>query len=114
MKIEIKEKKENKLLGRLEVEGKVIFDRATPSNEVIRDALALELKADKNLIVVKHVYSKFGYQQADFLAYVYNNREKMEKMEVMTKYLKKKAAEGKKKKAEEKEEEKKTEEEEEG
>ncbi len=112
MKIEIKERKENKLLGRLEVEGRAVFDGATPSNDVIKDMLTAELKADKNLIVVKHIYSRFSYQEADFLVYVYDNKEVMEKMEMMTKHLKKKGEEEKKKAAEEKpkEEEKKEEE----
>lgn len=104
MKIEIKERKENKLLGRLKVEGRVVFDGATPSNDVIKDMLAVELKADKNLIIVKHIYSRFSYQEADFLAYVYDNKEVMERMEMETKHLKKKTEEKKKeeKKAEEK------------
>jgi len=108
MKIEIKEKKENKLAGRLEIEGKLFFDGATPSNEVVRDMLAVELKADKELVVVKHIYSRFSYQEADFLAYVYDDKEMMGKMEVMTKHLRKKAEEAKKKAAEETKEETKT------
>ena len=71
VKIEIKEKNENKLLGRLEVSGKLTFEGATPSNEVVRDMLAAELNADKELMVVKHIYSKFSYTEADFLVYIY-------------------------------------------
>ena len=96
MKLEIKDKKENKLLGRLEVEGKLTFEGATPSNEVLRDKLAAELNADKSLIIVKHIYSKFSYQEADFLAYIYSSKEKMDKMEVVTKHLKKKLKERRK------------------
>jgi small subunit ribosomal protein S24e len=100
MKLEIKEKKENKLLGRTEVEGVVTFEGATPSNEVMQEALKVELKADKGLIIIKHIHSRFSYQEADFLVYIYDNKEAMEKTEVMTKHLKKKA-EAEKKKAEE-------------
>jgi len=102
MKIEIKTKKENKLIGRLELEGLIQFDGATPSNEVLRDKLAVELKADKDLIVIKHIYSRFGYPEAEFLAYIYDNKETRRKMEVMTKHLKKKLEEEKKKAEEEK------------
>lgn len=106
VKIEIKDKKENKLLGRLEVSGKLVFEGATPSNEVVRDMLAVELKADKELVIVKHIYSKFSYTEADFLVYVYEDKEKMAKMEVMTKHLRKKAEEAAKKAAEKAKEEK--------
>ncbi len=109
MKLEIKDKKENKLLGRLEVEGKLVFEGATPSNEAVKDKLAAELNADKDLIVIKHIHSKFSHQEAELLAFVYDNEEKMDKTEMMTKHLRKgeeekKAAE--EKPAEEKKEEK--------
>ena len=101
MKLEIKEKKENKLLGRTEVEGKITFEGAVPSNETVKDKLAAELNADKSLIVIKHIYPKFSSQEAVLLAFVYENAEGMDKTEMMTKHLKKKA-EGEKKAAEEK------------
>ena len=109
MKIQITEKKENKLLGRLEVTGQLNFSGATPTNEVVRDSLAVELKVDKELVVIKHIYSKFSHQEAEFLAFVYDNSEQMGKTEVMTKHLRKKAEEAAKKakeEAEKKEEEK--------
>lgn len=102
MKLEIKEKKENSPAGRLEVEGKMTYEGATPSNEVLRDTLAAELNADKSLLVVKHIYSKYSHQEAEFLAFVYQSQEMKDKFEVMTKHLKKKAEEEKKKREEEK------------
>lgn len=96
MKIEIQERKENKLLRRLEVKGRLSFEGAVPSNKVTKDALAAELKADKELVIVKHIYSRFSYQEAGVLAYVYENKEMMKKMEKMTKHLRKKAEEEKK------------------
>jgi len=108
MKIEIKEKKENKLVGRVEVEGKIIFEGATPSKDVLKERIAVELKEDKELIVVKEIFTKYSYQEAKFLVFVYENKEIKDKMEVMTKHLRKKAEEEKKKAAEApKEEEKK-------
>lgn len=85
MKIEIKEKKENKLLGRTEVKGKVFFEGATPSKEAVWDRLVIEMKGDKELIVVKEIYPRFSYQEADFSAYVYESKEKKEKMEIKKK-----------------------------
>ena len=97
MKIEITEKKENKLLGRSEVSGQLNFSGATPANEVVKESLAVELKVDKELVIIKHIYSKFSYQEAKFLAFVYVNKEQMGKTEVMTKHLRKKATEAAKK-----------------
>ncbi|MBT4651637.1 hypothetical protein HOC13_03900 [Candidatus Woesearchaeota archaeon] len=101
MELEIKEKQENKLLNRLEVKGTLTFEGATPSNEQIRDSLASTLNKDKELIIMKHIYSKFSYQEAEFLAFVYDNQEARDKTEIITKHLKKKAEEETKKKAEE-------------
>jgi len=100
MKLEITEKKDNKLLGRIEVNGKLTFEGVTPSNKTLQDLLAVELKVDKKLIVVKQIKGMFSYQEAEFLAYVYTDKEKMNKMEVMTKHLRKKEEEKKKKEAE--------------
>lgn len=102
MQIEIKNKKENKLLGRLEIEGKISFDKVTTSNAVLGEKLAVDFKADKELVVVKHIYSKFSLREADFLAYIYHDKKTLQKMEITTKYMKKKAEEKKKKEAEEK------------
>ncbi|MFH1682619.1 MAG: hypothetical protein ABIA37_02370 [Candidatus Woesearchaeota archaeon] len=97
MKIEIREKRENKLLNRIEVEGKVFYEGVTPSNEVLKEALAAELKADKKLTVVKHIYPKFSHHEADFLTVAYQDKTAMDNVEVLTKHKKKKLEEEKKK-----------------
>ncbi|MBR9683164.1 30S ribosomal protein S24e, partial [Candidatus Woesearchaeota archaeon] len=97
MKLEIKNKKENKLLGRTEVTGTLTFEGATPSNVVVKDALVAELSADKDLLIIKNIHSRFSSQVADFLAFVYDTAEAMEKIEMSTKYLKKQAEEAQKK-----------------
>ncbi len=98
--IEITEKKENKLLGRVEVEGKLTFTGATPSNEVLKEKLAADLNKEKDLVVVKSIYSKYSHQEANFLVFIYDNKESMSKIEVSTKHLRKKEEEAKKKAAE--------------
>ena len=101
VKIEIKEKKENQLAGRLEVRGKITFEGATPSNQVFIDKLAVELNKAKDLIVTRYIRPRYSYREAEFLAFVYNNPEKKKQMEVSTKHLRKKAEAEKKKAAEE-------------
>ena len=104
MNITINEKKENALLGRTEVHGSISFEGATPSAADLTAELAKQLKVDEGMIVVKHLYTKFSHQEAVFHAVAYSNTDAMQKAEVMTKHLRKKAEEGAKKEAEKKEE----------
>ena len=102
MKITITEKNENKLLNRVEVKGNLEFDKDTPSNAQLAEVLAKELKTKSDLVIVKSIYTKFGKQNADFFALVYENQEAKDKIEMNTKHLKKKSAEVAKKAEEEK------------
>ena len=96
MKVTINEKNINPLLGRTEVSGEIDYEGVTPSNAKLAEYLAKEFKVDISLVVVKHIYTKFSQQMADFLAFVYENNEAKDKAERMTKHLKKKAEAGKK------------------
>ena len=88
MKITITEKNENKLLNRVEVKGKLEFEKDTPSNAQLTEVLAKELKTEVNLIVIKNIYTQFGKQDADFFALVYDNLEAKNKIQMDTKHLK--------------------------
>src|SRR3989344_4848748 len=52
MQLTITNKKENKMLDRLEVEGKIVFNGSTPSKLVLTEALATKLEVDMPLIVI--------------------------------------------------------------
>ena len=97
MKITIQEKKENPLLNRTEVKGSIEFDDITPSNVKLAESLAKETKKDINLIVVKSIYTNFGQKLADFEAIIYDNMEAKDKIEMLTKHIKKKMEEDNKK-----------------
>jgi small subunit ribosomal protein S24e len=86
----------NPLLHRIEISGKIIFSGATPSNSDVAAVVAKETKKDVVCIVVKHIGTKFGQQEASFSAYAYDSPEVMMKVEESTKHLKKKAEEAKK------------------
>ncbi len=73
MKTTITHKKENPLLKRTEVTGSIIFDKETPSNVMLTESLAAELKADKETIAIKRITTKFGTTAADFRAYAYKD-----------------------------------------
>ena len=104
MKLEIKDKKENPLLSRIEVSGIITFDKATPSNDQVAQSIASQLKVDASLIKMKHIYTGFGERQAKFSAFVYKTKEALDKIEPKPKKQlekEKKAAEAAKKAAEE-------------
>jgi len=99
--MEIIEKKEHPLLSRTEIIAKDSYTGTTPSRNSIKDRLANTLKANKELLVIKHIYPDFGFSSAKIIAYLYSNKKDMERIE--PKYAFKKGVS-------KKEEEKKTEE----
>lgn len=105
MKLTINEKKENPLLDRTEVEGHIDFEGSTPSNQDVAESLSKQFKKDIGLVVVKKVYTLFSRQEANFLAFVYDDVVARNHVEKATKHLRKKAEEAKKKEAEGKKEE---------
>ncbi len=107
MELTISEKKENLLLERMEVKGKLHFAGPTPANQKVAEAVAKELKKDASLVVIKKISTLFSRQEADFQAVAYARPEARQRFEKATKHLRKKAEEAGKKAAEEKKEEKK-------
>ena len=57
------------------------YEGATPSRIKIRKEVATKLKAKENLVVIKHVYTKFGSQKAKIITHIYNNEDEMKKLE---------------------------------
>lgn len=80
MKIKILSRKDNPLLWREEIEGKVIYEEGTPKKEELVSFLAKELGVDKELVSVK-TRQKFGVKEIDISVMVYASKEKMEKVE---------------------------------
>ncbi len=89
MELSITEEKQNPYLKRKEVQGKIIFEKATPSNIDVTKKISEKLKASEELIVMKHIYTQFGSQKAKFLAYIYENKEMKDKIEPKKKEKKK-------------------------
>ena len=91
MNLEIINKKEQKLLSRLEVKAKITFEGvATPSNEAVRDSLAKNLGKEAKLTVIKNIYTKYGGAYANVSAYIYDNEAKLKEIETKNKKEKKK------------------------
>lgn len=74
MDIEIKGKKENKLIGRQELSCSVGFEKEIPSRKNVRDALCAALGVAPELLVVKSIKGKFGAKNAHIVAHVYKDK----------------------------------------
>jgi len=78
----VKSKKELPLMSRTEVIVEVKHTgAANPPYSVISKELANLLKADQKVIVIKHVYPKFGEGRSEVIAYVYKDEASMLKFE---------------------------------
>ena len=81
MDIKITEKKEEPLLSRTALKLNVSFKGATPSNQELKKAIASSLKSDEKLIAIRHIYTSFGIESADVIAYQYSNEKSMKLLE---------------------------------
>lgn len=89
MEVTITQKKENNLLNRMELNGTIDFEGAVPSNVQLTEALAKELNASKELIVIKKISTIFSHQKAKFKAVAYASAEARKKIEPAVKQPKK-------------------------
>ena len=92
MQINITTKKEEPLLSRTMVKATLDFEKATPSYPEVTSSLAVHLKADEKLIVIRHIYNSFGNKKAEVIAYVYSDETKKQFIEPKIKEKKEKKA----------------------
>ncbi|VVB58721.1 30S ribosomal protein S24e [Candidatus Anstonella stagnisolia] len=74
MDIEIKGKKENKIIGRQELSCTVGFEKEIPSRKSVRDALCAALGVAPELLIVKSIKGKYGTKNANIIAHVYKDK----------------------------------------
>jgi ribosomal protein S24E len=84
MEIEIIKKEKKPLVKRYEIEARAV-QNYTPSNAQVQEELAKQLKKEPELIVVKHIYSRFGSRESHITAYAYDNKAAMKKFEIQEK-----------------------------
>ena len=77
--MEIKERKENKILNRIEISFSWKHDKkSTPSRQEVMDLVqTLEPGSDRDLIVVKNCSTRFGQPLTTGLAFIYGTKEAM-------------------------------------
>jgi ribosomal protein S24E len=80
MTLKILATKENPLLRRKEISA-TISAMKSPSNEEIKEKLAEQSKADKELIVVKNIKGSFGSDNFSIRAFVYQTKKDMDETE---------------------------------
>jgi len=81
MKLELQKEKELPLLSRKRATFTVISEGATPARKELVKEVAKKLNADEKLVIIKHIYSKFGHTDAKLIAHVYKNAADMKKFE---------------------------------
>lgn len=79
MEMDVRDKKENKLLGRQEISFSVKYEKAMPSRKEMREALSTAMGANAELLVIKHASGTFGAKEAKGIAYLYSDKEAAQK-----------------------------------
>ena len=82
MDLKIIETKEQPLLSRKEILAEASFEGATPSRKEIAKELSKKVGNKEELLVIKNVYSAYGFKKAEIAAYVYQDKGTMEKYEL--------------------------------
>lgn len=81
MELKITEHKQNPFLSRAEIKAQLLYEGKTPSIPEIRKALALQLKKEESLVIIKNILTKFGSNHAVVEATEYSKKEDLEKAE---------------------------------
>jgi ribosomal protein S24E len=81
MKMKIIKQEKSNLLPRIDVIAEIAhLNKRTPSNEEVREELSKLMKVDKELILIKHIYTGYGSDISKIEAYAYNSKEDMDSL----------------------------------
>ncbi|MBI4738832.1 30S ribosomal protein S24e [Candidatus Woesearchaeota archaeon] len=81
MELKVEKERLTPLLARKRVTAHLSFQGKTPSRKELRDVIAQKLKAEKDLTIIKHIYTKFGSQDARVIAHVYSSPAELNRIE---------------------------------
>ncbi len=82
MEFKIIKQKDSPLLNRERINIEVSFSgMTTPNKDLLKSEIAKFLKADENLIAVRHIYGKFGECKAKAVVNLYKDSEALIKFE---------------------------------
>ena len=73
---------DSKLLNRTEINVELPhIGRATLSNKEVKELLSKELKAEENLLVIRHIHGIYGREYSKVKALLYKDKESLERLE---------------------------------
>lgn len=104
MNLEVKKEVETPLLSRKRVTIMATYEGATPSRKELTTQIAKKLSSDENLVILKHIYTRFGMQKAKIIAHIYQNEKDLKTYEDLSMLAKHGRAEKVKKEAKKQEE----------
>ncbi len=81
MTLQILKEKETPLLARKRITVLATFENATPSRAQLRKEIASLTKSTEQLVLIKHIYTKFGNPQAKVICHIYQNEQDIKKLE---------------------------------
>lgn len=81
MKLDVVKERETPLLSRTRVTLNLEYEGPTPSRLQLRKEVAAKLKQEENLVVLKHIYTRFGQHRAKLIAHVYKTEDDLKRME---------------------------------
>ncbi len=82
MDMKILKERDTPLMSRKRYTLEISEEGATPSRKQIRDMVAIKLKADPNLTIVKHVYPRYGLEKSRCIVNIYEKEEDMKRYEM--------------------------------
>ena len=109
MEIEIIKENETPLLSRKRLTVKVDFEGKTPARLDLKKDIAKKIKSEPELVVIRHIYQRFGSKTAKVIVHVYSDRKMLERLEdqsIVKKHSEKKPEDDVKEASAEKKEEK--------
>jgi ribosomal protein S24E len=81
MEVSVQHKEEKPLLHRTDYRVRVAYEGATPQRQAVRDALAHNLKAPVDHLIIRQMKTEFGKQAAIIQASVYKDAASLEQNE---------------------------------
>ena len=100
MDLKLLKERETPLLSRKRATFEATFKGSTPTRDSVREAVAKLLKTDKELTIIKHIYTSYGLEKTKIIAHIYSKKEDMQRYEeksVLKKHEKKEAPKEEKK-----------------
>lgn len=77
VKLEVQKERDTPLLCRKRVVLTAEYSGSTPSRLQFRKEIANKLSANESLVVVRHIYTRFGKQKCKLIAHVYSDEKNM-------------------------------------